>query len=72
MIKRLDGPRHKCLNDNEVTEPRKSCEHRKNRTLADETDLMETPKHLIAIAASKNTAARGKVSSAMAKNDARR
>jgi len=36
------------------------------------TDLTETPKHLIAIAASKNTAAFGNVSCAIAKNDARR
>ena len=34
--------------------------------------LMETPKHLLAIAASKNTAALGNVISAMAKNEARR
>lgn len=33
---------------------------------------MDTPKHLTAIAASKNTAARGNVSSATAKNDDRR
>lgn len=32
---------------------------------------METPKHLIAMAASKNTAASGYVSSATAKNDDR-
>lgn len=32
---------------------------------------METPKHLIAMAASKNTAARGNVNSATAKNEAR-
>jgi hypothetical protein len=36
------------------------------------TYLIETPKHLVAIAASKNTAARGNVSSAIAKKDARR
>jgi hypothetical protein len=35
-------------------------------------DLMETPKHLIAMAASKRTAAFGKVSCAIAKNEARR
>jgi hypothetical protein len=35
------------------------------------TYLIETPKHLIAMAASKNTAAWGKVSFAMAKKDAR-
>ena len=34
--------------------------------------LIETPKHLIAMAASKNTAAFGKVISAIAKKDARR
>jgi hypothetical protein len=33
---------------------------------------MDTPKHLIAIAASKNTAARGNVSSATAKKEERR
>lgn len=35
------------------------------------THLMETPKHLMAIAASKNMAALGYVSSATAKNDDR-
>lgn len=33
---------------------------------------MDTPKHFVAIAASKNTAARGNVSCATAKNEARR
>ena len=36
-----------------------------------EAHLIETPKHLIAIAASKKTAARGNVISATAKKDAR-
>ena len=35
------------------------------------TDLIETPKHLVAMAASKNTAALGYVSSATAKKDDR-
>ena len=44
-----------------IAEEKKHCTH-----------LIDTPKHLIAMAASKKTAARGKVSSAIAKNDARR
>lgn len=42
------------------------------RARVDERHLMETPKHLVAIAASKNTAAFGNVSWAIVKKEARR
>lgn len=69
MIKSRDHVGHQGLDDDEVTR------HIGEKQLHERegwTHLIDTPKHLIAMAASKNTAARGKVSSATVKNDARR
>ena len=51
---------HKTLHDNQVT--RRDLSQLESGKRAIELYLMETPKHLMAIAASKKTAALGKVS----------
>lgn len=61
--------RHKRLDDDEVANAHLVVDVTRGGCM---TYLIDTPKHLMAMAASKKTAARGKVSSAIAKNDARR
>jgi hypothetical protein len=74
VIDGLHDVRHETLDDNEIA----AMEREYGRATREEQQTkncpyeMDTPKHLIAMAASKKTAARGNVSSATAKNDERR
>lgn len=73
MIKCRDDIRHQGFDNNEVTVVDDN-QHFPHQPVVEyfATHLMDTPKHLIAIAASKNTAALGNVNSATAKKEARR
>ena len=84
MIEGLDNVRHEAFNDDEITNKFRSINavfwSRQDKTnLTGITDtqarrrsyLIDTPKHLIAIAASKKTAALGNVICATAKKEAR-
>lgn len=70
MVESQNHIRHQRLDNDEVAEHNMSLDqviHDVNTN----TNLIETPKHFIAMAASKKTAARGKVISATAKKEDR-
>jgi hypothetical protein len=67
MIQGLHNVWHQTLNDDEVATHVVSSVS--PRGAGGSADLIDTPKHLIAIAASKKMAARGNVRCATAKND---
>ena len=67
MVQRCNHIRHERLDNDEVAVRGFSLGINASTTVQ---YLIETPKHLMAIAASKNTAALGNVSSATAKKDA--